>query len=94
MTKEAELMSFLHQKIFDPILVSHNVSSNIKCGINLTIGRMNRLTAQKMVQYFWSALVSDNSIKFSKKMKNEGLLRFEDVMEEFRDRFNDKWLQQ
>ena len=45
-----------------------------------------------MVQYFWSALATDNAIKFSKKMKEEGLTRFEDVMEEFRDKFNDERL--
>lgn len=92
MSKEEELMSFLHQKVFDPILASKTVPANIKSGVNLTIGRMNRLSAEKMVQYFWSALAQDNSIAFSKKMKVEGVTRFEDVMEEFRDRFNDEWV--
>lgn len=92
MSKEQELMSFLYVKVFDPILNSSTVPAKIKSGINLTIGRMNRLPAEKMVQYFWSALATENAIKFSKHMKQEGLTRFEDVMEEFRDRFNDKWL--
>ena len=47
-----------------------------------------------MVHYFWSALATENAITFSKYMKAEGLTRFEDVMEEFRDRFNDKWIRQ
>ena len=94
MTKEQELMQFLHQKVFDPILNNPNVSSSIKSGVNLTIGRMNRLTAEKMIQYFWSALASENSIAFSKRMKEEHLPRFEDVLEEFRDRFHDAWLKQ
>ena len=92
MTKEQELMEYLHEKVFDPILNSPTASSQIKSGINLTIGRMNRLSAEKMVRYFWSALATDNAIRFSKKMKNEGLKRFEDIMEEFRDKFNDEWL--
>lgn len=92
MTKEQELMEFLHEKVFDPIINSTTVSSKIKSGINLTISRMNRLNAEKMVQYFWSALATENAITFSKHMKDEGLTRFEDVMEEFRDRFNDSWL--
>lgn len=92
MTKEQELMEYLHEKVFDPILNSPTASSQIKSGVNLTIGRMNRLSAEKMVQYFWSALATDNAIRFSKKMKNEGLKRFEDIMEEFRDKFNDEWL--
>lgn len=92
MTKEEELMRFLHERIFDPILSSETVPANIKSGVNLTIGRMSRLTAEKMVQYFWSALAQDNSIAFSRKLKVEGLKRFEDVMEEFRDIFNDEWI--
>jgi hypothetical protein len=92
MTKEEEVMGFLHEKVFDPILNSKDAPANIKSGVNLTIGRMNRLSADKMVQYVWSALATDNAITFSKKMKAEGLPRFEDVLEEFRDRFNDTWL--
>lgn len=92
MNKEQELMEFLHKKVFDPILNDATVSSKIKSGVNLTISRMNRLSAEKMVQYFWSALATDNAITFSKHMKDEGVTRFEDVMEEFRDKFNDKWI--
>lgn len=92
MAKEQELMQFLHERVFYPILNSTIAPANIKSGINLTIGRMNRLSADKMVQYFWSALATSNAIEFSKKMKAENLPRFEDVMEEFRDHFNEEWL--
>jgi hypothetical protein len=92
MTKEQELMKFLHDKVFDTILNSKTCSSKIKSGVNLTIGRMSRLSAEKMVQYFWSALATENAIAFSKHIKEERLTRFEDVMEEFRDKFNDSWL--
>jgi hypothetical protein len=93
MTKEQELMNYLHTKVFDPIL-SSNAPKNIKTGVNLTISRMNKLSADKMVQYFWSALSTDNAINFYKKLKEEGLLGFEDVMQEFRDVYNENWLKQ
>lgn len=92
MNKEQELMDFLHQRVFDPILNSKNASTKVKSGVHLTIERMNRLSAEKMVQYFWSALVTENAIAFSKVLKADNLPRFEDVMEEFRDRFNDNWI--
>lgn len=92
MTKEQEVMMYLHEKVFDPILNSTTAPSNIKSGVNLTIARMNKLSANKMVQYFWSALATENAIAFSKQLKAENLMRFEDVMEEFRDKFNDSWL--
>lgn len=92
MTREQELMSFLHVKVFDPILDSSTASSRVKSGVDLTVGRMNRLNLEKMVQYFWSALANKNSIKFSKYLKEEGLNRLEGIMEEFREKFNDSWI--
>ncbi len=92
MTKEQELMSFLHDKVFDPILNSKSATKNVKSGVNLTIARMNKLNAEKMVQYFWSALATENAIGFSKKLKEEHFTRFEDILEEFREHFNDTWL--
>ena len=94
MTKEQEIMAFLHEKVFNPILDSKTCPPRIKSGVRLTIGRMNKLSAEKMIQYFWSALATENAIAFSKQMKAEGLTRLEDVMEEFRDKFNDKWLRE
>ncbi len=41
MTKEQELMKFLHEKVFDPILTSNTVPAKIKQGTNITIVRMN-----------------------------------------------------
>lgn len=92
MSKEKEIMDFLHKKVFDPILNSPSSSNSVKNGVNLTIGRMSRLTADKMIHYFWSALATDNAIQFSKRLKDEEQPRFEDVFEEFRDRFNEQWL--
>ena len=45
-----------------------------------------------MVQYFWSSIVGENGIMFASQMKAEGLPRFEDVLEEFKERFNDDWI--
>jgi hypothetical protein len=46
-----------------------------------------------MRQYFWSAIIgTERSTKFAKRMKQEGFTRFEEVIDEFRDKFNDTWL--
>lgn len=87
MSREEEIMNFLNEKIFNPILSSPNATDDIKSGVRLTIARMSKLSADKMIQYYWSALSQDNSIGFSKKLKSAGLPRFEDVLEEFRDKF-------
>jgi len=92
-TKESEIMEFLHQRVFDPILNSTTVIPSAKTGIRYTIMRMNRLKAKKMVGYFWNAIAGTHkSIQFAELLKNENLPRFEDIIEEFRVRFTNSWL--
>ena len=93
MTKEQEIMDFLSRRVFNPVLESPRASQSLKSGINYTIMRLEQRDAVGMIQYFWSAIVgTERSISFSKLMKEEGFDRFEEVLEEFRDRFNDEWL--
>ncbi|GHV35376.1 hypothetical protein FACS18949_13210 [Clostridia bacterium] len=92
-TKEQELMHFLDQHVFSPVLNSPRASKELKSGINLTIARMNQRDATGMVRYFWSAITgTERSIGFANRMRQEGFTRFEEVLEEFRVRFDDAWL--
>lgn len=92
MTKEEQIMDFLHKKVFDPILNCKTASKSVKSGTRTTIMRMEKLSAEKMVQYFCSALVQDNALAFSEKLEAEGLPRFEDVKDDFFALFDDAWL--
>ena len=93
MTKEEEIMNYLHVNVFDPILNSTIASNELKRGIRLTIMRMNERDAEKMLSYYWSAIIgTERSTKFARLMKKEGFTRFEELIEDFRERFNDKWL--
>ena len=88
MTKEQEIMSFLSQRVFEPVLSSNTAPKELKNGVNLTIARMNQKNAEGMISYYWSAIVgTERSTKFAKMMKEEGFTRFEDIIDEFRDRF-------
>ena len=87
-TEEHRIMSFLHERVFDSILNSPNASETLKRGVRYTIMRMNERDARGMIQYFWSAVVgTDPSIGFARKMRSEGFDRFEEVIDEFRDKF-------
>jgi hypothetical protein len=90
MTNEEEIMHFLHQRVFDPVLQSPHASEKLKQGVRYTIMRMEQRDAFGMVQYFWSAVIgTERSIGFAKMMKDEGFNRFEETIDEFRERFND-----
>jgi len=91
--KEFEIMSFLHSRIFDPILQSPQASEKLKQGVRLTIMRMEQLGAAGMIKYYWSAISgTDRSIGFAALMRQEGFSRFEEALEGFRVRFNDDFL--
>lgn len=93
MTKEQELLAFLDARVFQPILDSKTASRGLKSGVNLTRYRISQRDAAGMIHYFWSAVVgTERSVGFSKQMKEEGFDRFEEVIDDFRDRFNDHWL--
>lgn len=82
-------MTFLTERVFDPILNSPTASEKLKRGCRLTMARMNQRDAAGMIQYYWSAIIgTERSIGFSAQMKREGFDRFEEVLEEFRLRFS------
>ena len=51
MTREEELLAFLDEHVFDPILNPPDASQALKSGVRLTITRMQERDASGMVQY-------------------------------------------
>jgi hypothetical protein len=93
--KEAEIMNFLHSRVFDPIMQSSQASEKLKQGVRSTIMRMEQRDAAGMVEYYWSAIVgTERSIGFAALMRQEGFSRFEEALEEFRVLFDDDFLRQ
>lgn len=93
--KQKAIMDYFDNTIFSPALTygkEHNLVDVVR-GVNLTKARMSRLASEKMIQYFWSAIIgTDKSIRFSKMMKEHNILRFEDIIEEVREKFNEDFL--
>lgn len=93
MSKKQELLRYLHEHVFDPILNSPVASNDLKAGVRYTIMRMEKRDAAGIVQYYWSAIIgTERSTSFARKMKQEGFTRFEEIIEDFRERFNNRWL--
>lgn len=91
--KELEIMHFLHSRVFDPILLSPRATESLKTGVRYTVMRMEERDAEGMIQYYWSAIIgTERSKGFAAQMRKEGFERFEEALEEFRNRFDDKFL--
>src|SRR5260370_779404 len=92
-SKEQQIMEFLHSRVFDPILESPEASEKLKQGVRYTIMRMEQRDAAGMIQYYWSAIIgTERSVGFAALMRQEGFARFEEALDEFRVRFNDRFL--
>jgi predicted glycosyl hydrolase (DUF1957 family) len=92
-SKEKQIMDYLMSNVFNPILNSDKATNSLKQGVRLTIMRLNERDAVGMLSYYWSAIIgTERSTKFAKLMKKEGFVRFEELLEEFREKFDDKWL--
>jgi hypothetical protein len=92
-SKGKQIMDYLMSNVFTPILDSARASSSLKHGVRLTIMRLNERDAVGMRNYYWSAIIgTEKSTRFAKQMKKEGFVRFEELIDEFREKFNDKWL--
>lgn len=93
MAKKEEIMNYLKDNIFNPVLDSNKASDTLKKGVRYTIMRLEQRDAAGIRNYYWSAVIgTDRSIKFASLMKQEGFTRFEELIEEFRIRFDDEWL--
>lgn len=91
--KKAEVLALLHAQVFDPILSSPSASSALKQGVRYTIMRLEERDPAGIVSYYWSAIVgTDRSVDFARQMRSEGFTRFEEIIDDSRDRFGDRWI--
>ena len=92
-----EMDNYFNAKLFEPT-IKYATDNNIKeiaQGARYTRMRMSQLDSKKKLQYFWSAIQgTEKSIKFSKLLKDNGVLRFEDILEEVRTKFNDEYFKE
>jgi len=89
-TKE-ELISFLEKKVLIPTENNPGADVTIKRKINFTRMRLNELeSAEKVRQYFWSAMATDNGIDSYNKISSIGAPTFEDVRSGFKKLCGDK----
>lgn len=82
---KVELINFLENEVLIPVEKNPQVDATIKKKVNYTRVQLNKqVSAEKVEQYFWSAMATDNGIDSYKKIKRIGAPTFEDVRDEFK----------
>lgn len=89
-TKE-ELITFLEQNVLIPTETNPKADITIKRKINATRMRLNKqVSAEKVRQYFWSAMSTDRGIDSYTKLTTIGAPTFEEVRDGFKTLCGDK----
>jgi hypothetical protein len=83
-TKE-DLLTFLNNNVLNPAENHPQATQTIKRKVRTTRMRLNNLTSpEKVEEFFWNAMASDNGIDSYTKIKGIGANTFEDVRIEFK----------
>ena len=85
--QEKEIMHFLRENVFDPILNSANASSELKQDIISLVRSLNAEADWQMINSWLSMAEYPPGFAVIQKMKDEGFLQFEATLDEFRRRF-------
>ncbi len=93
MGKEKEVLTFLRKHLFNRVLALDYITKELESYIVDTIKALKDRNAVGMVHYFWSTIGGGEMKKvFQQRLMDEGFLDFEEVVEEFKVRFNGEWL--
>jgi|SRR5688572_2890880 hypothetical protein len=90
LSKEKEVMHFLRENVFDPIVNSPVASSRLKELIVKTVRSLNAEAGWQMVDSWLYMTSKPVEFEVIHKMKEEGFTQFETTLAEFRTRFAQK----
>ena len=87
LSKEREVMHFLRELVFDPIMNSPEASNELKEMIVKTVRELHAEAARQMVDSWIHMTSKPTESDVIRKMKEEGFTQFETTLPEFRTRF-------
>ena len=94
MNKKEEVMNYLYDKIFCNVINSKTASKKAKSIVNKSIMCLKELPLESMILYVWNAVYEEdnNGNKANSILKKEGFVTFQDIIEEFKEKFNDDFI--
>ena len=94
MSKEEQVLSYLYDRIFLDVINSKTASKKAKNIVNKTIMCLKQLPLESMIQYVWNAVYEEdnNGDRANNILKQEGFTTFQDIIEEFKIKFDDNFI--
>ena len=83
---KSQLIEFLERMVLTPTENHIRATETIKRKVRTTRMRLNNLVSpEKVEEFFWNAMASDNGIDSYTKIKEIDGITFEDVRQEFKN---------
>lgn len=93
MNKKEELLTFLNQQLFDPILQSPYASDELKCDFQHMLTTISNFSVEGILIYFWTTMTnSEMQMIFSHRLEEEVSLDFHLFLNTFNSYFTYEWL--
>lgn len=93
MNKKQELLNFLQKELFNPIIDSPFISSELKYDFLSILETIKNFSAEGILLYVWNMMANDEvQMIFSNRLMDEGFYNYSDLLDTFKNHFTYEWL--
>lgn len=93
MDKKQELLDFLQEELFNPVINSPFVSSELKYDFITILDTIKHFSAEGILLYFWNMMANDEvQMIFSNRLMDEGFYNYTELLGTFKNHFTYEWL--
>ncbi len=93
MSKKQQLLSFLNENIFDPIISAPYASSQLKNDFLCMREMLKDFSAKGILYFVWISLFNqENEIILCNRLIDEGFHFYKSVTDNFKENFSYEWL--
>lgn len=93
MSKKQQLLNFLNENIFDPIISAPYASSQLKDDFLSMKEMLKNFSAKGILSFVWTSLFNEeNEVILCNRLVDEGLHCYTSVITTFKKNFSYEWL--
>ena len=93
MSKKDELLHFLENRLFEPILSSPIASDELKYDFSSMKSTINQFSTEGILRYFWTTMTNDEvQMVFTDRLEDEAFIDFTAFLNDFKSYFTYDWL--
>jgi hypothetical protein len=93
MNKKQELLNFLQEELFYPVILSPYMSEELKYDFATILETIKHFSAEGILLYFWNMMANDEvQMIFSNRLMDEGFYNYSALVDTFKHHFTYEWL--